>query len=276
MKKVLDIETVCKSGSASLKRSYAAHPYKIADITEDRTGCLLELMVMSSSPGVLDGDHYQTHVHVGSGTCLSLRTQSYQRLFCMKSSASQRMDVRLEAGAGFSFIPHPVVPHTSSSYYAGNNIFLAGDARLKWGEVVTCGRKMNAEAFLFNSFQSLTEIYVDEKLVIRDNLIMKPATTNVHGTGLLEGFTHQASLFIIDNRMNAAVTLGEIHEWLSTHADICFGVSALPVAGVVIRILGSKAERLHALLQAIAMMTPAHFPARPATGKINQTLQYVI
>ena len=275
MKKVLDIETVCRSGSASLKRGYAAHPYKIVDITEERPGCLLDLMIMSSSPGILDGDHYHSQVHVGSGTCLRLKTQSYQRLFCMKSSASQRMDVRIEAGAAFSFLPHPVVPHMGSGYYANNNIFLDHGAQLKWGEVITCGRKMNAEEFLFNSFQSLTEIYLNEKLVVRDNLVMRPAATNVHSTGLLEGYTHQASLFIIDYRRDAAVTVGEIHEWLSTQADIVFGVSVLPVAGVVVRILGTKAERLHALLQAIAMMTPGDFPAIPATDKTNQTLQYV-
>ena len=275
MKEVLHIETVCKSGRASLKRSYAAHPYKIADITEDRTGCLLEVMLMSSSPGVLEGDHHQMQVHVGSGTCLHLQTQAYQRLFCMQSSASQRMDVCLEAGAGLSFLPHPVVPHLGSNYYAGNNIFLAEGAQLKWGEVVTCGRKMNGEEFLFHSFQSLTEIYLNGKLLIRDNLVMKPAATNVHSTGLLEGYTHQGSLFIIHNQMNAAITVGEIHQWLSTQPDICFGVSALPVAGVFVRILGNKAERLHGLLQEIAAMTPAGCPATLSTDPINQTLHYV-
>ena len=275
MKKVLDIETVCKSGRASLRKSYAAHPYKLADITEEKTGLLLELMIMSSSPGMLDEDHYQMHVHVGSGTSLVLKTQAYQRLFCMKSCASQRMDIRVEAGAGFSFLPHPVVPHAGSVYAARTNIFLTEDAQLKWGEVVTCGRKLNAEEFLFKSFQSLTEIYLTEKLVIRDNLVMKPAAIDVHSTGLLEGYTHQASLFIIDSRMKDGLMVTAIHEWLSEQAGICFGVSALPVAGVLIRILGSKAEQLHALLQAIAIMTPGSVIMEPAPVKINQPLEYV-
>jgi urease accessory protein len=270
MKKVLDIETVFKAGSTLLRTSYAAHPYKIADITEDKAGSLLELMIMSSSPGVLDEDHYQMHVHVGTGSSLSLKTQSYQRLFCMKAGASQRMHIHVEAGASLSFLPHPVVPHAGSCYAARNDIFLAQDAQLKWGEVVTCGRKLNAEEFLFNSFQSLTEIYLNEKLAVRDNLVMKPAVTNVHSTGLLEDYTHQASLFIIDARMNTQLVVAAMHEWLSVQPDICFGASALPVAGVVVRILGGKAELLHTLLQSIATMRFGCYTAIDASHEINQ------
>jgi urease accessory protein len=39
-------------------------PFKLADITEDRSEKTLRLMMMTSSPGILDGDEYNIQIEV--------------------------------------------------------------------------------------------------------------------------------------------------------------------------------------------------------------------
>ena len=56
----------------------------MANITEDKTGATLQLMLMSSSPGILDGDEYKIKIELEENCSLQLHTQSYQRLFNMK------------------------------------------------------------------------------------------------------------------------------------------------------------------------------------------------
>ncbi|MFL5809567.1 MAG: urease accessory protein UreD, partial [Flavisolibacter sp.] len=77
----LHIQTAARNGKTFLKNSYVSPPFKIADITESRACNDLRLVVMSSSPGILDGDQYQLSVELSEYSSLSLETQSYQRLF---------------------------------------------------------------------------------------------------------------------------------------------------------------------------------------------------
>jgi urease accessory protein len=276
MRNVIYIEVGDKNGKAFLKKGYAAHPFKIADITEHRSCKALELMLMSSSPGILDGDQYQMHIHIGAQACLVFRTQAYQRLFAMKSAACQQLEVRVESGAAFTYLPHPVVPHAHAHFICKNRISLASSSQLTWGEVITCGRKLNGEAFLFTCFQSLTEIFYDGKLVVRDNLVMKPATTNLNSMGKLEGYTHQASLVLIDERIDSADLVNTIHQSLSSEEEICYGVTALVVNGVIIRILGNKAEQLFHLLQSIAERCVVFNPGHSNTSALTiEPAEYV-
>jgi urease accessory protein len=54
----LYIETGLQEGRTILRNSYCTQPFKLANITEDKQQKELHLMLMSSSPGVLDGDVY--------------------------------------------------------------------------------------------------------------------------------------------------------------------------------------------------------------------------
>lgn len=209
-------------------------------------------MLMSSSPGVLDGDEYQVKIEVAERSSLELHTQSYQRLFNMKESAAQNMEVHMSSCSSFCYIPHPSVPHEASSYVSRSKIFLGECCTLTWGEVLTSGRKLSGESFTFSKYHNITEVYKDGRLVIKENLLMQPSIVDVNAIGQLEGFTHQATLIFINDHINVDKAISNLHEWLSLHGDICFGVSALQVNGLIVRLLGYKAEQLHTILKLVA------------------------
>ncbi|MFP5042318.1 urease accessory protein UreD [Parasediminibacterium sp. JCM 36343] len=249
----LHITTALRNGITYLKHSYFTPPLKIANITEDKTVNNLQISIMSSSPGILDGDDYQLKVELDAGCAMQLHTQSYQRLFNMKTGARQLMEVHLKEGATFTYLPHPSVPHENASFVTKSSIYLQAGCSLVWGEVLTCGRKLNGELFQFSKYHSITQVFLQGKLVIKENLLMQPALIDVNAIGQLEGFTHQASLIFLDENADCIPLSDGIYEYLSQQKGIAFGVTAAPINGLIIRILGYKAEQLYDCLKAIGL-----------------------
>ena len=254
MKAHVNIQTAERNGITCLHQSYCTPPFKVANITEDKKAGPLHLMLMSSSPGILDEDDYQIKINIDEGCHLQLHTQSYQRLFNMKKGATQCMEVEVQKNASFVYIPHPTVPHEQASFTARNKIYLQHNSRLIWGEILTCGRKLNGEQFCFAKYHSITDIYHNNRLVIKENLLIQPALVNVHGIGQWEGHSHQASMIICDNAEAIHSANDSLYNYLQQQSDITFGISAVAQGALVIRILGYRAEQLFNCLLALAAL----------------------
>jgi len=244
----LHIQVGERKACSYLKQVYFTTPFKVANVTEDKTAHDLHLMLMSSSPGILDGDVYDIKIEVEKNCSLQLHTQAYQRLFNMQQGASQQMTVQIADGASFVFLPHPSVPHEQSIFTSRNNFHLANNVHFVYGEVLTCGRKLNGEAFLFSKYHSINQVFIQEKLVSKENLLMQPAVINVHAIGQLEGYTHQASLIFLHASADIKKTQSEMLELLSAEKNIDYGVTLAPVNGLIVRLLGHGAEQLHKLI----------------------------
>jgi urease accessory protein len=258
----LYIQTALRNSITCLKENYFTPPFKVTNITEDKNSKKLHLMLMNSSPGILDKDEYEVKIDLGEGSSLQLHTQSYQRLFNMKTGATQLVEVYLQKGASFIYLPHPSVPHENSVFRAKNKILLQNDCRLIWGEILTCGRKLNGEVFLFSQYHNITEVFMNNKLVIKENLLIQPYIVDPNGMGQLEGYTHQASFIYMDEKADCNNAADMIHDYLSSKAEIVFGVTTAPVNGLIIRILGYKAEQLHNCLKEIQGMLSQEIKAK--------------
>ena len=259
---LLNVETECRNHKTILIKSFATAPLKIANITENKQQALLELMLMSSSPGILSGDEYKLQISVATDCLLRLHTQSFQRLFNMphglhSAGAIQKVEVDVQENALFCFVPHPTVPHKNAVFSNFNIIKLQPSSTLIWGEIISCGRKLNGEAFQFTRLRIKTEIFVADKLVIKENLLAKPATKHPSTMGQWEGYSHQASLIIVDNTLDIKVIIEMILPILQQQDEIEFGLSEPNVNGLVIRLLGYKGEQLYKCLQQIAGLVTA-------------------
>lgn len=250
----LHIETALRGHKTILKKTFNTPPFKIADITDDKRQNKLQLMVMSSSPGVLDEDEYKIQMDVAEGCSLELKTQAYQRLYQMKKGAKQMVTVNMKKNSSLKYIPHPLVPHEDSNFLSENKIFIEEDCSLIWGEVLSCGRKMRGEVFKFSLYHSITEVFINNKLAVKENVLMRPAVIDVNTIGQLEGYTHQAGLFCINNKISTDEKIEIINEFLLNEKDIQFGISCLPVGGLVVRLLGYRSEQLFDLLTSISVI----------------------
>jgi urease accessory protein len=146
------------------------------------------------------------------------------------------------------------VPHEHSIFSAVNNIYIDEDCRLVWGEILTCGRKLNGEIFLLSKYHNRTAIYLHQKLVIKENLLIQPELINPDTIGQLEGHTHQASFIYLDANTDCTERSNTVYEYLELQKGIAFGVTAAPVNGLIIRLHGNKAEQLYECLKAISRL----------------------
>lgn len=114
--------------------------------------------------------------------------------------------------------------------------------------MLTCGRKLNGEAFLFSKYHSHTRIYINQLLVISENLLMEPGLIHPAATGQLEGYSHQASLIILDSHLKVKEVQYSLLNLLNTKRGIEFGITPAPVNGLLIRLLGHSADALYQVL----------------------------
>jgi urease accessory protein len=163
------------------------------------------------------------------------------------------MEVRLGRGAGFWWLPHPCVPHAESVYKAINKVYLSAGSRLVWGEVLTCGRKLNGEVFAMSGYHARTEVFCEGELVLVENIFLKPSAVPVGSMGQLEGFTHQASLLVVGLEVDGAA----VEACLSGKEGILYGMTLGPSGSRVVRILGNKAEQLYDCLKEIVTCIPS-------------------
>lgn len=241
-----------KNGRSYLKDTFFTRPFRVADISEHRDDPALYLMVMSSSPGILDGDHYDIHIDVETGCRLQLQSQSYQRLFQMRNGAKQLQHITLHPGSELSYVQHPVVPHENAIFKGHNKIVLDDNCRFTFGEIITCGRKLSGEIFRYTTFHAITEVYHKKKLIVKDNVLLQPQRIPVDVTGQLEGYTHQATLLYVST---AADDLSEMpdrwHELLAGETGVETGISRAGPQVVALRMLGNGGEQLYACLQKV-------------------------
>jgi urease accessory protein len=247
----LDISVALRNNKTVLENVFFSAPFKLAEISAPQEKCK-KVMIMNASPGVLDGDAYTICVQLAAGAQLNIATQSYQRIFKMQRGASQRMEVRMMPGSSFTFIPHPSVPHKGSHFTATNKIYLSEGCRLIWGEVITPGRMLKAELFEFVFYQSRTEIYLNERLLIKDNQILMPGKTTPMAMGNLENHTHQAGLFFLMPGIFDTKWAEATQAILEQQHELTWGITRLEAGGFAIRMLGFKAELLFNTLQNIA------------------------
>lgn len=241
----LNIISGYKDGRSYLKDAFFTRPFRLANIGEDKTDPALYLMVQNSSPGILDKDHYAINIQMESKSKLLLDSQSYQRLFNMKEGAKQDMNVSLSEYSAFSYVQHPIVPHELSIFRAHNVIRMEDNCSLTLGEIITCGRKHSGEEFKYSRFQNLTEIYLKNKLILKDNVLLQPQLTDVHTLGQMEGYTHQGTLIYINTGLQEIKPVIEnALADLISEEDIAFGVSQPFQDCMIVRVLGNGGEQM--------------------------------
>lgn len=248
----LDIRVEQRDGVSFLKDAYVTQPFRIVPVGQYKKDNAAYLMIMSSSPGLLDGDDHQINIHLAQKSTLQLQTQAYQRLFHMKDKSTQTTVIRMEKKSAFAYVPHPIVPQKSSTFLSHNVIKMDEGCHLLMSEIVTCGRKMSGEVFEYNTFQNLTEVYLLDKLVVKDNVLLKAQSMPMQGLTFLEGFTHQGSLIYYNSaQQNVQQYIELFYDQYKDNHNLEFGISKLQGDGFIVRVLGNGAEQIFQIFQDI-------------------------
>ncbi|MBK1810043.1 urease accessory protein UreD [Clostridium sp. YIM B02505] len=236
---------------ASLKRdrtiledSYFTAPFKTIRPFYDEQYNIMKLCVMNVSPGILEGDKYFLNFHIKEGARLHIYSQSYSKIFNMKKdSAYQKLNVSIEKNSRFEYFLMPTMPFKGSNFFGEADIYLENGSELLYREILSCGRYMSGERFDFNIYSSKTKLYYDGKLIFFDNTFLEPKKQNLDEIGYYEGYTHQANVYIINDRVDEEFR-DKLIEYLESQEIIIAGASINHEKMITIRVLGNSSDKL--------------------------------
>jgi urease accessory protein len=123
--------------------------------------------------GLVDGDRVELDVGVGAGATCLLATQAQTKAY--RGASSQRLALRVGAGALVVCAPDPVACFAGARYAQTARIVLDGDASIVWLEGVTCGRRAHGERWAFASYASRVVIERGGAAILRDAVVLDEA-----------------------------------------------------------------------------------------------------
>lgn len=243
---VANIKMTCEEGKTILKDVYFTSPLKI--ITPFRTDYgLVRVMLLSSSSGIMSGDRYEINVDIGKDCRSEITSQSYDKIHKMEEGHAERYNnITVDSGAILNYMPQPTIPFKKSAYENVTKINLKDEtSKLIYHEILSAGRIHHAdEKFEYTYFKNLTDIYVGDKHVYRDNTYFDPKMFNMEGFGMYEGYTHLSNVVVV-NFGDGKELMTMLRDLLSDcKDDITYGVTITDNDDVVIRMFGYEGNAL--------------------------------
>lgn len=270
IKSIISISCAKEGEKTLLKDSLSDIPYKVVHYGSKLLSDHLEVMLMCSSPGVMDGDSLEVSVDCTDGSEMKLFTQAYNKLHPMKFGASQRMSIKVGNGSIFQFFPYPTIPFKDSIFDAFNEIHVAETGNLIWGDIISGGRIHSGERFEFTRLHIQTKIYHGKKLILYDNQFLDPQNQCLDDMLFFENHTHQATLIIV--APHAVALKKEMDELFSEQfSDLRYGITLCNDNAIMLRALGTSGDAMHGWIGNIADMCWSFIKYQKGNGEAIPT-----
>lgn len=250
MESHLFLETNVIYEKTNIKDVYFTSPYKIMSPFMD--GKHMDIMLMSSSAGLLGGDRFDAELKFGEHSDVTFASQSYDKVFNTRDKrAEKHIKMSVDAGARVKYMPYPVIPFANSNYINENIIHLNSEVTFFYCDIFTCGRTGMGEYFKMKQYQSKTKIYVGEKLDFADHTLINPEMMKYDTMGIWNTYTHNGMAYIYTGDSEKDNKLIDNIRNLSESRQLLVGVTRCQ-KGLVVRTLGNSGEIIFKFYQLIA------------------------
>jgi len=208
---------------------------------EESLPSMAYVFIISPSGGILQGDRYRMDITVTNNACAHITTQGATRLYRMeKNFATQMVNVSVDEGCYFEFIPDQIIPYRDSRFYQTLNFKVHENATVVYSDMVVPGRVASGESFEYDIcyLKAVARDYLDNLRFI-DIAILEPKKRNLSSMGILGNYTVVGSVYVLAQRRYVRVLNDEINTRLKGSDSIVGGSSILPgSSGIVVRMLG--------------------------------------
>ncbi len=206
--------------------------------------------------GILDGDDYEVTLRAEEGACVRIEPTSATKVYAARSGGA-RSRVRLEAlpGSALHYSAAATILHQGACLTQETEIVLHEGASVAYLEVLALGRLARGERLAFRRYaSSLAVRRPDGDPLYEERFILEPWT----GIETADAATGGAG--VIGSLLLLGTTVGEAPT-VEASTDVYAGASPLPNgAGVLVRVLGNRAEAVTACLEAVASHQHALHP----------------
>ena len=121
-------------------------------------------------------------------------------------------------------------------------------ATLIYSDGITSGWSKEGEEFQYSNVQLKTKVYVNNKIVLLDNLLINPRKDDVTKLGFFEGYENFGTLLVINKNINMEILEDLRNNINNLNLPIYFGISELEVSGFVLRVLGNLTQNIESAI----------------------------
>ena len=201
--------------------------------------------------GYVEGEKYKNEITLKRGARSIITTQAPNKVYkCPnKLITEQTTFIKLEEDSILEYITDTVILYKDAMYKQVNDIYMANSSTLIYTDGITSGWSPEGEYFQYTSAQLITRVYVDNKIVLLDNLLVNPRENDVTKLGYFEGYKNFGTLLVINKDITIEVIdlLREKIKKLGLPID--FGISEIEVNGFVLRVLGNLTQNIEAAIK---------------------------
>jgi urease accessory protein len=246
----LKLERDSATGNTVITEQYSRVPLSVqrAMYLEENLPNMAYVFIISPSGGILQGDRYRTDITSGNNTYTHVTTQGATRIYKMeKNYASQIINIKVDEGSYFEYIPDQIIPFHNSRFYQEVHLNVHDEASMIYSEIIVPGRVASGEEFEYDIcyIRTVARNQLGATRFI-DTVKLDPKKENLKTEGILGNLNVVGTVYIVTKELYINDLLYKIDQKLSVienRGKISGGTSILPARqGIIVRILGKFAE----------------------------------
>ena len=240
---VLRLDVEDRIGKTVAKNVYFQGALKVMrPVYHDNSGQACYYL-LNPGGGYLDGDRYQMQISLEKQARLTLTTQSATKIYKTPNQpAYQEAEIILKEGSYLEFIPDPLIGYQDARYKQKNVIRMEKGSTFLYSDIITPGWSPTGERFSYDMLQLINEIYLENELVIYDNIKLNPGSQNMDTLGFMEGYSHLGSMIVVGEKATHDL-LDRIDRAIQKNPkEFKMGLSFLPVPGFTVRVLANTTQ----------------------------------
>jgi urease accessory protein len=257
---VLRLEGNEDGGKTVVKEQYSKVPLytQRALYLEESLPSMAYMYIISPSGGILQGDRYRMDITLKNKAYAHLTTQGATRIYRMeKNYATQMVNVEVDDGCYFEFVPDQIIPYRDSRFYQKVDLKIHENATMVYSEIIVPGRVASRESFEYDiCYMKSLGRNQNNKLRFMDIAILEPKKNNLKLLGILGNFDVVGNMYILTKTKYVLELNNEINSKLQRFPQISGGATILPGdSGLLIRMLGYTAADIRIAMYEIISLT---------------------
>lgn len=239
-----------KGGKTSPAKSISKGLVKISPNMRLNRESIPTYFLLGLGGGYVEGEKYRNRIELKDNTRSIITTQASTKVYkCLKGKViEQNTELVLGENSVLEFLTDAVILYKDAIYKQVNNIILKKSSTLIYCDGITSGWSPEGAEFQYSSVQLSTKVYLDNKLVLLDNLLVDPREDDVTKLGFFEGYRNFGTLLVISDYISEEV-IDKFRVMLDeANLPIYYGISKLEVSGFVLRVLGNLTQDIEAAI----------------------------
>lgn len=201
--------------------------------------------------GYVEGEKYKYSINLKEDSRCIITTQASTKVYKCENeeTTAQETIINLEKNSILEYITDSVILYKNAIYKQVNNIYMDESATLIYTDGITSGWSKEGDEFQYSNVQLKTSLYINNKMVLLDNLLVSPREEDVTKLGFFEGYRNFGTLLVINKNINMKIIEELRNKIKSLNLPIYFGISELEVNGFVLRVLGNLTQNIESAIK---------------------------